>query len=440
MNFKIEYTNKDITPYGGMSLMNKLLITSNLKDYLSKCHLPTQGSNRGYKPEQLIVNFWLGVWSGANNYSNLDITRQDVVISNIFDWHIMAEHKAFQRYFDKFTQATNQDVFTSLYNWFFSNLNFDNYALDLDSTVITRYGEQQGAAKGYNPKKRGRKSHHPLIAFVPDCRMIANFWLRPGNTNDMNNFLSFLEDTVSNKLKGKRVGLIRADSGFYSKEIFDYLENNHNGSYNYIIAARFHQRIKWKISDQKTWLKLDDGIDIAETTYQADDWEYPRRIVMVRQEINIRPKASGKQLKLFEEEGIYKNYRYSCFITNMNLPAKAIYDLYRKRADSENRIKEIKYDFGAESFVVKNFWATEAVLNFSMMAYNIMSLFRQAILRTKSQPFLKTIRHQVFAIAAYFDEKQNTKVLKLSLSIKRSKMFDALWKNTEKFSWNFNPT
>jgi hypothetical protein len=31
------------------------------------------------------------------------------------------------------------------------------------------------------------------------------------------------------------------------------------------------------------------------------------------------------------------------------------------RADAENRIKELKYDFGAGNFNVKNFSATEAV-------------------------------------------------------------------------------
>ena len=38
--------------------------------------------------------------------------------------------------------------------------------LHLDSSVITRYGHQQGAKKGYNPKKPVRPSHHPLMAFL----------------------------------------------------------------------------------------------------------------------------------------------------------------------------------------------------------------------------------------------------------------------------------
>ncbi|MFQ6116251.1 MAG: hypothetical protein ACE5NG_19510 [bacterium] len=36
----------------------------------------------------------------------------------------------------------------------------------MDSTVFTRYGTQQGAERGYNPHKPGRRSHYPLLAFV----------------------------------------------------------------------------------------------------------------------------------------------------------------------------------------------------------------------------------------------------------------------------------
>ena len=32
--------------------------------------------------------------------------------------------------------------------------------LDLDSTILRRYGEQEGSLKGYNPKKPGRPQRH----------------------------------------------------------------------------------------------------------------------------------------------------------------------------------------------------------------------------------------------------------------------------------------
>ena len=58
--------------------------------------------------------------------------------------------------FKKFTQATNEAVMDSLYRWRFGQISINGITLDLDSTVMTRYGAQEGAVKGYNPSKRGR--------------------------------------------------------------------------------------------------------------------------------------------------------------------------------------------------------------------------------------------------------------------------------------------
>ncbi len=54
---------------------------------------------------------------------------------------------------------------------------FDNYALDLDSTAITRYGNQEENIIGYNPTQKGRPSHHPVFAFLGNKRMVVNSWL-----------------------------------------------------------------------------------------------------------------------------------------------------------------------------------------------------------------------------------------------------------------------
>lgn len=435
MELKIEFTDKEITPWGGMVLMKKLIEKTKINEVLERLCLPRQNSNRGYNPIQLINNFWVSIWSGASRYEHLEVTRQDKVIQNIFGWKKMAGHKSFQRYFKKFGQGDNQRVFTELFKWFFNQIKFDNYTLDLDSTIMTRYGNQQGAKKGYNPKKPGRNSHHPLIAFISEVRMAVNFWLRSGNTYTTNNFYSFIENTFE-RLEGKTIGLLRADSGFYDGKIFEYLENRAK-SVNYIIAAKFYRPLKLTIASEKTYLRLDDGIEITETTYKSPDWKKARRVIIVRQEISIRPKATGKQLRLFGEEQIYKNYRYSCFITNLTLPAKAVWDLYRNRADAENRIKELKEDFGADSFNVQDFFVTEATLNFVMMGYNLMSLFRQAILQTKTHQQLKTLRYKVFAIGSYITKNGNERILKLSLAMKRRNWFEGLWSSSNLFSWPF---
>jgi Transposase DDE domain group 1 len=425
-DFQIEFTDKEITPWAGILMLKKMLDRMNFDSCLKELDLPVQGSNRGYCPHQLIKQFMTSVWCGANKFEHTEVTRQDEVIRQFWGFDRMAGHKSFQRFFNKFDLARNQKIFTPLYQWFFKNLQFDNFTLDVDSTVHTRYGSQQGAKKGYNPKKPGRLSHHPLMAFVADCKMVANFWLRSGDAYSSNHIEAFLDDTLE-KLQGKKVGLFRADSGFYDKKVFNYLERK---SINYIIAVRLYAPVQQLIASNKTWMRLSDGIEIAESTYQSPLWEKPRRMVMLRQHIPTRPKATGRSLKLFEQEGIYKQYRYSCFITSLDLPSEQIWTLYRQRADAENRIKELKYDFGSDSFNQQSFFATEASLNFVMMAYNFISLFRQVVLGKKVHEQMKTLRYNVFAIGGYITKNGNQRIIKLSLAMKRREWFTGLWMNT----------
>ena len=436
MDLKLAFSDREITPWSGMVFMKKLLDRTGILSQLVRSDLPEQESNRGYDPVQLITCFMVSVWCGANRFEHLEVSRFDEVLRQIFGYERMAGHKAYQRYFRKFDIATNQRVFTKLNEWFFSQVKLDNYTLDVDSTVLTRYGDQQGALRGYNPTKPGRNSHHPLMAFVDECKMVANFWLRSGNAYTTNNFLSFLEDTMA-RLQGKSISLLRADSGFYSKEIFEYLENK---DINYIIVARHYGTIQRKIARLKAWWPIDNGLEITETTYQSDTWQSPRRMVIVRQQIDKRPKATGKQLKLFKEEGIFENYRYSCYITNLELSAKMIWDMYRGRADCENRIKEIKADFGFSNFNMQDFGATETALNFIVIAYNIMSLFKQAVMGSDKLHQLKTLRYKIFAIGGYITKSGNQKLLNLSLSMKRRKWIQGIWNQSSNFSWPFVPT
>ena len=429
----IKFVNKEITPFGGLSLFFRMLEKCGLAEHLEQSGLPSQGSNRGYKPLQLILGLFAGVWCGASCFGHLDVVRYDTALCNLLGWTRGAGHRAYQRYFNKFSQAVNQRVFGELFRWFFSELLFDNYTLDFDSTVMVREGNQQGTAKGYNPKRPGRPSHHPLLAFVSEVRMVANYWLLPGNTAASTNYLAFLEDTLS-RLENKKVGLVRMDSGFFTKEILDFLEYK---KMHYIVACRFNNRIKYSLTHEKVWMEVADGLEISETSYQAESWDRPRRIIMVRQEIEKRPNAAGKQvrqLELFEDGNDFGKYRYSCLVTNLRLPARIVYDSYRGRADSENRIKELKYDFSIDDFVTDNFWATEACGSFIVVAYNFMSLFRHAIINSEKKQFLKTIRYELISIPAYLDRTKDKHILYLARSLKTRKAFLAIWEKIKDFS------
>ena len=95
--------------------------------------------------------------------------------------------------------------------------------LEIDSTVITRFGNQEGAKKGYNPKRHGRKSYHPIFTFVAEMKMVANAWMRTGDSASATEFIDFLDNTFAVIPRGQ-IGLLRGDSGFSGNNVSTYLE------------------------------------------------------------------------------------------------------------------------------------------------------------------------------------------------------------------------
>jgi len=434
MELSYQFTNKEITPWGGMVFLKQFLDKMGFSEQVSLCDsLPQPGSNRGYALPVLLESFICSVWCGATRFLHTELTRSDRALAQIFGWERVPAQDAYKRFFGKFSQVDNLRVSDYFFRWILNNYKYDNYTIDFDSSVVTRYGEQEGAKKGYNPQKKGRLSHHPLIAFVNDLRLVVNFWLRSGDTASSSNFLSFLENTLE-KLENKKVSLVRLDSGFCSHEIMSYLETRDN-PLKYIIAAKFYHPIQRLIAGNENWLFLDDGIEICEKQYQANEWEAPRRMVIVRQKISVRPQATGKTLSLFPEEETYRNYRYSAYFTNLDFAPAEVWRMYCSRGDAENRIKELKHDFGFDSFNLNGFYATEAALTFVMIAYNLMSIFRinlmsifrMFVLQEKTQKRLSTLRWRTFAIGAYFQKVNGNTVLTIALTKKRRRWFEDLW-------------
>ena len=102
MEFKIGFTNKEITLWAGILMLKLMTDKIGFNDKLEELEIPESGSNRGYKSKQLVQQFMTSVWCGANKFEHTEITRQDEVIKEFCGFKKMAGHKAFQRFFNKF--------------------------------------------------------------------------------------------------------------------------------------------------------------------------------------------------------------------------------------------------------------------------------------------------------------------------------------------------
>lgn len=259
--------------------------------------------------------------------------------------------------------------------------------------------------------------------------MVANAWLRPGNTADSSICKEFMQETFDHALKSEKVGLVRADSGFYTDELLNYLEER---QHNYIMAVKMYPNVKseiWSISD---WIELTKGIELSEMRFARENGK-SRRYIIVKKQVKIRPKAGGKLL--FED---LPGYRFSCYVTNMDLPPDQIWNIYNTRADCENRIKELKEDFGLESFYLQDFWATEASFRFIMVAYNLMSLFRHFAINHHNRATLKTLKAYCFALGAWKVNHANRQVLEISLPVKRRPWMDSIFSQIQNLRLPFS--
>lgn len=417
---KIAYSDKKVTPWGGMKLLKDFIDHLHILPYFKELNIPQPLSNRGYDPTLIILGFWLSIFTGGNRFSHTDWLRYDTTLQSIFEIEQLPSSSTYNRFFYKFDIERNSEVFPQLQQWFMKQFDVGRLTLDLDSTVITRYGEQEGAAIGYNPKKRGRASHHPLMAFIDQTKMIANTWLRAGNTSDLNNYQAFLEETIDVVLQDKEIGLVRADSGFYSDNFLSWFEKR---SLNYVIAVKFYENFKYEIGNITQWNRITKGLDVAELYFKPDNSENKRRYILVRKRVEDYPKSGGRVL--FDEP----TYRYNAYVTNLILPLDQVYNIYNTRADAENRIKELKYDFGLENFALDKFYATEAAHRFMIVAYNIMALFKHQVLQTKMQ--LSTLRSYCFALGSWLSNHANETTLNISLPAKRRAWMDSLFETIQ---------
>lgn len=61
-NIPWEFTDKKVTPWGGLRFFKEFVDKTKIKEELRVCDLPYPGSNRGFDPVQIMESFWVSVW------------------------------------------------------------------------------------------------------------------------------------------------------------------------------------------------------------------------------------------------------------------------------------------------------------------------------------------------------------------------------------------
>ena len=85
MKFELSFTNKEITPWGGMVFLKQMLGKIGFREQIEKCKsLPVSLSNNSHKKEVLLESFITSIWCGANRFLHTEVTRADKALGEIF--------------------------------------------------------------------------------------------------------------------------------------------------------------------------------------------------------------------------------------------------------------------------------------------------------------------------------------------------------------------
>jgi len=224
------FSDKPVTAWGGLRLMKAMLDRMKMRDVLVRSGVPQPGSNRGYDPVVMMERFWVCVWAGGVRFAHTALVRFDKALREMFGWKSVGSVSTFTRFLRRFGREEVDQVFGGMNRWFWELLSPKTMTLDLDSSVVTRYGEHEGTAVGYNPQKKGRRSHHPLFAFAADIRMVLHAWLRPENTGTGNGAVIFFEEALGLLGSKHKVGLVRRIPDSLSESFFRFWSSGYSAT------------------------------------------------------------------------------------------------------------------------------------------------------------------------------------------------------------------
>ena len=405
-SIRISFTDQRLTAHGGMVVWSHFLHQKRFRRQLREVlpHCPT--SPNAYDPTDVALGYVGGILCGADKLSRVAWLQSDPALSQVLGVEAIASQSTLSRFFDVFGQKTC-NALNALHRRAVDSLPSlkEGYTLDLDSwALLHEDGHQQGVAVGYT--RQGLKPcHRPLIAALAESKLIANYWLRRGDSPCANGAAEFLRQTVAGLPTHIRLKLVRGDAGFGEASVQDMAAAL---GLKFIFVARLTQKVQSLCRhDEAHW----EWTEISGLEVQEAELDQPgRRLIVIRQRVEQRPAAGGKML--LEVPG----YRFQALVTNLprSVDALAVWRQYNGRADLENRIKELGEQFGIKRLCVDNFWGTEAMHHLAIAAYNLCVLLQRRLGQLEKCE-LNTLRWRLFGRAAVWSRARGKPTLKLAV-------------------------
>ena len=393
--FGVEVTNEVLTDGAGLTVLRGVWDRLGIGRYLDS-KLEKVGGH--YRPSLHAEQWTSLLLYGGGCMDHLPLLESRGVRA-LFGWERVVDPTSFGRFLRRGGEAAAkvmEEVLRKVVRarWDASGGVPRVVQLVLDSTVVVRYGvKQAGAEKGYNPKKKGHTSHHPLVAFLDTGDCMGVQW-RPGNANTAAGAEAWLEELVGwLRSQGVRRILVRLDKGFFRLTIIEKLKE---------LGVDFV--LKMQESRNLQCYKGSFGTDAQDPRLEvASSERWGVRMLCVR-----RAREAGEgELPL----GKVVVDQQSTVLTNLEVDPVTAWRMYNQGAQIEHRIEEMG-QLGVGRTAVDDIGGNHLLWSLGALAYQLLHFARTVAMRRAGQ--VRTLRALVIRAPGKLVRHARSVQLKLS--------------------------
>jgi transposase len=409
---RMSMTEDTLTPFGGFVPWAAFTRHLGVVEKMAKNCPVVRTSPNAAPVYDILQSFMLTALSDGRRFSHIERLREDPTVAEIFGMESVVSDDTVRRFIASIDPVMGAEWIARHAAQLWRALP-DNPIMDWDSTVVTKFGNQEGAEVGYNPTRPGRKSFHPLLGVIAGTRMCPAYRFRPGNTVTSTDWSKAMED-ATRWLGERRVWLNRGDNGLGNEAVMAWHEQPLDLPY-FLFRLKLTKGVRTALHrmPEERWVGSTDrgALQVSEALLQLDGWTRPRRVVFSRKLQGVIPAEDSRE---FWDQN---KHEFGAYVTNLpeGFSPWQVVVCYRERADVENVFDELKNQWGFSGFCSKRKAVTETAARLLLLVYNLWVLFVRFI-QPKQHTEAKRGRRWFLIIAARLVKSGRQRELQVSIS------------------------
>ena len=221
---EFSFEAQSLTHFGGLFLIQRFCNRLCLRRRLERI-LKDRPNWADYPPVDLVLVLLYVLIAGLPRVNKTQILHYNGLFLSLVGLETFPDQTALRRFLHRLCPKAIRQIarlHDQLRNQLFAlPAPRSSLVFHLDSVVLTLYAKQQGARRGYNPKKRGRPSYHPLLCFEAHGQEFWHGSLRPGDAAANTGARALVRrclEKVPSQVARSRIRLL-ADSGYFSGKL-----------------------------------------------------------------------------------------------------------------------------------------------------------------------------------------------------------------------------